>query len=56
MSEFGSKPDDEVFGQIAEDVSIRLGWDVSDTACQDRYEVLKESGKINVKGKGRARK
>ncbi|CAG8208614.1 unnamed protein product [Penicillium nalgiovense] len=56
LSEFGSKPDDEVFGQIAEDVSIRLGWDVSDTACQDRYEVLKESGKINVKGKGRARK
>jgi hypothetical protein len=53
---FDSKPDNESFAQIAEDISIQLGWDVSDTACQGRYEVLEESGKVDVKGKGRARK
>ncbi|OQE18450.1 hypothetical protein PENFLA_c021G09704 [Penicillium flavigenum] len=56
LSEFDSKPDDKSFAQIAEDISIQLGWDVSGTACQGRYEVLEESGKVDLKGKGRARK
>lgn len=56
LREFDSKLDDKGFAQIALDVSIELGWEVSGAACQGRYEVLKESGKVNVKGKGRARK
>ena len=53
MSRFDSNLDDEGFAQIAEEVSIQLGWRVSDTACQGRYKVLKQSGKVDVKGKGR---
>ncbi|KAJ5270751.1 hypothetical protein N7505_006509 [Penicillium chrysogenum] len=56
FSQFNSKPDDESFAQIAEDISIQLGWDVSGAACQGRYDVLEEAGKIDLKGKGRARK
>ncbi|CAI7643168.1 unnamed protein product [Penicillium glandicola] len=48
--------DDDGFAQIAGEVSTELGWEVPGAACQSRYETLKESGKLNVKGKGRARK
>lgn len=56
MGTFDPKLDDDDFAQIAEEVSSGLGWDVSSAACHVRYVALKESGKINVKAKGRARK
>lgn len=56
MGAFDPKLDDDDFAQIAKEVSSGLGWEVSSAACRARYVTLKESGKINVKGKGRARK
>ncbi|KAJ5963221.1 uncharacterized protein N7479_003097 [Penicillium vulpinum] len=56
IREFESELDDDGFGQIARDVSTEIGWEIPSTVCQSRYNVLKESGKVNVKGKGRARK
>ncbi|OQD67738.1 hypothetical protein PENPOL_c003G02924 [Penicillium polonicum] len=56
LGTFDPKLDDDDFAQIAEEVSSGLGWDVSSAACHVRYEALKEAGKIDVKGKGRARK
>ncbi|KAJ5608586.1 hypothetical protein N7537_005205 [Penicillium hordei] len=56
LGAFDPKLDDDDFAQIAEEVSSGLGWDVSSAACRVRYVALKESGKINVKAKGRARK
>ncbi|CAI7571747.1 unnamed protein product [Penicillium crustosum] len=56
LGAFDPKLDDDDFAQIAEEVSSGLGWEVSSAACSARYVTLKESGKINVKGKGRARK
>lgn len=56
MGAFDPKLDDDDFAQIAKEVSSGLGWEVSSEACQVRYKALKESGKIDVKGKGRARK
>ncbi|KAJ5150422.1 uncharacterized protein N7500_010611 [Penicillium coprophilum] len=51
-----SEPDDNGFLQIADFITAELGWDVSATACKNRYKSLKESGEINLKSKGRARK
>ncbi|KAF4771093.1 hypothetical protein HAV15_012382 [Penicillium sp. str.  len=56
LGAFDPKLDDDDFAQIAKEVSSGLGWEVSSAACRARYVTLKESGKINVKGKGRARK
>ncbi|OQE36017.1 hypothetical protein PENCOP_c012G05812 [Penicillium coprophilum] len=56
LREFDSEPDDNGFLQIADLVTAELGWEVSATACKNRYKTLKESGGINFKGKGRARK
>ncbi|KAJ5926063.1 hypothetical protein N7516_007836 [Penicillium verrucosum] len=56
LGAFNPKLDDDDFAQIANEVSSGLGWEVSSEACQVRYKALKESGKIDVKGKGRARK
>ncbi|KAJ5968248.1 hypothetical protein N7501_004496 [Penicillium viridicatum] len=56
LGTFDPKLDDDDFAQIAEEVSSGLGWDVSSAACHVRYMALKGSGKIDVKGKGRARK
>ncbi|CAI7568741.1 unnamed protein product [Penicillium viridicatum] len=56
LGTFDPKLDEDDFAQIAEEVSSGLGWEVSSAACQVRYEALKEAGKIDVKGKRRARK
>ncbi|KAJ5193852.1 hypothetical protein N7491_001182 [Penicillium cf. griseofulvum] len=53
---FDSKLDEEGFLQISQDVSAELGWEIPGSICQGRYKVLQEDGKVNLKGKGRARK
>lgn len=56
MQAFDPDLDDQDFAQIAEEVSAELGWEISGAACKAGYKILKESGKVDLKGKGKARK
>ncbi|KAJ5373693.1 hypothetical protein N7517_005699 [Penicillium concentricum] len=56
LREFDSELDNDGFVQVAEFVSAELGWEIPAEVCQGRYEFLKSSGKLNLKGKGKARK
>ncbi|KAJ5501808.1 hypothetical protein N7453_006625 [Penicillium expansum] len=56
LQAFDPDLDDQDFAQIAEEVSAELGWEISGAACQAGYKILKESGKVDLKGKGKARK
>ncbi|KAI2748048.1 hypothetical protein DTO013E5_3882 [Penicillium roqueforti] len=56
LQQFGSQLlNDGHFVLIAQHVSEQIGWKVLSTACRYRYQDLKEAGKVDVKGKGRAR-
>ncbi|KXG52454.1 uncharacterized protein PGRI_087380 [Penicillium griseofulvum] len=52
---FDGELDEAGFAQIAEQLSAELGWEVSAAACQGQYKVLKAAGRVDVKGKGRAK-
>ncbi|KAJ5810795.1 hypothetical protein N7447_010311 [Penicillium robsamsonii] len=56
LREFDSELNNDGFLQIADLVSAELGWEIPAAVCQRRYEFLKESDKLNLKGKGKARK
>ncbi|KAJ5501892.1 hypothetical protein N7463_004766 [Penicillium fimorum] len=55
LREFDSELDNGGFLQIADFVSAELGWEIPAAVCQGRYEFLKDSVELNLKGKGKAR-
>lgn len=41
--------------RIAGELSEKFGWEINPLACESRYQALKEEGRVDEKGKGKAR-
>jgi hypothetical protein len=47
---------EEAFAQVARDLSMEFGWEISPLVCSARYEALEDLGRVSRKGKARSRR